>query len=146
MQAQVWCLHLLEHLRPEVVPGRDPASLPSYELDYRLAPRTFPTVHQADPNDPDCTVRTTDMAVDKRGVDHESYAYQLAVDLGAAARFTHVLKRHGWRAWWVWAMGSNFNTKLRMVGPFKMADEQLREVLEVELWNVCRRSGGLVCK
>ena len=144
LQAQFWILHLLQHLRPLVVPPRDREAIPPYELDYALHPRAFQTTHPSDESD--ACRRTIDMAITKHGIDHESYAYQLAVDMGAAPTITHVVRRHGWRTWWVWAMGPSFNAKFRMLGPWRMDKEELRDVMEGELWGVTARTGGWVCK
>lgn len=84
------------------------------------------------------------MFTDKRGVDHESYAYQLALDMGAAPTITHVMSR-GWKIFFTWAMGSNFNTKFRLVGPWKW-EAGAEEIMRGELYNVVKRSGGFVCK
>ena len=145
MQAQVWIHNLLKQLRPNVVPRRSSDALDSYELDYKLHPRSFPTTRAATADEPGADVRTINMAETKRGVDQESYAYQLALDIGGAPTIGHVIKNYAWRSWWVWAMGPNFNPKLRMVGPFKMSDAQLREIFEEELWKITRRSGWFVC-
>jgi dimethylaniline monooxygenase (N-oxide forming) len=163
LQAQLWILHLLQHLAPKSVPLRDPGALEGYELDYALRPRTFPTrsplakpARDADPTGPGQQqqqqqyLHTTDMVETKHGVDHESYAYQLALDIGAAPGFLHVWRRcaarRDWRPMWVWAMGPSFTTKLRMVGPYRMADRDLDGILGGELWGVTRRSGGVFCE
>ncbi|KAF4993722.1 hypothetical protein FDECE_13328 [Fusarium decemcellulare] len=40
-------------------------------------------------------------------------------------------------------MGSNFNTKFRMVGPWKW-EESAQDIMRNELFNVVKRSGGYV--
>ncbi|KAJ4261635.1 hypothetical protein NW762_007070 [Fusarium torreyae] len=40
-------------------------------------------------------------------------------------------------------MGSNFNTKFRMVGPWKW-EQGAENIMRNELYNVVKRSGGLV--
>ncbi|KAF4494010.1 Dimethylaniline monooxygenase [Fusarium agapanthi] len=60
------------------------------------------------------------------GVDHESYVYQLALDMNSAIGLWDVLAiaykkgvRGGWRLFVVWAFGAHFNTKFRLLGPWK---------------------------
>lgn len=151
MQAQLWVLRLVQWVhrrdehdakeeKEEVVGGvkyaqsaqqkralfiHDPNAIEPYEISYRLRPRG-----------------DHDLAHDKGGVDHESYAYQLALDLGAAPNFSFMV-RQGPRALWTWAMGSNFNPKFRLVGPF--ADRQMAlAVMRGELFEVTSRLGGFV--
>ncbi|KAH6885719.1 hypothetical protein B0T10DRAFT_516668 [Thelonectria olida] len=128
LQAQFWVLRLLQHAFPDQVPStRDVNSVGQYELDYAIHAReSYSFFHT------------------KRAVDHESYAYQLAVDMGAAPRITHVMKK-GFKVFYTWAMGSNFNTKFRLVGPWKW-EQGAEEIMHNELFNVVKRSGGLVCK
>lgn len=76
-------------------------------------------------------------------VDHESYAYQLALDMGSAPSFTEVLG-FGAKTTFVWAMGSNFNSKFRLVGPWRW--DGAREVMDGELYGVVKESGALICK
>ncbi|POS84139.1 hypothetical protein EPUL_005555, partial [Erysiphe pulchra] len=70
------------------------------------------------------------------GVDHESYAYQLALDIGAAPSFYQVLSI-GWKTTISWALGSNVNPKFRLVGPWKW--KGAREVMEGEVWDTITR-------
>jgi dimethylaniline monooxygenase (N-oxide forming) len=128
MQAQFWVLRLLQHTYPYQVPqtvGKN--AVEPYELDYKLHPRAG-----------------YDLYTNKRAVDHESYAYQLALDMGAAPKISYVIRR-GWKLFFTWAMGSNFNPKFRLVGPWK--DEQrATDIMTGELFHVVKRSGGYMCK
>ncbi|KAF4415524.1 flavin-containing monooxygenase [Fusarium acutatum] len=126
LQAQLWVLHLLQHQYPkEVPPIRDSNALESYDLDYRLHPRGNYSFYET-----------------KRAVDHESYAYQLALDIGSAPKARSVMKK-GWKVFYTWAMGSNFNTKFRMVGPWKW-EQGAENIMRNELYNIVKRSGGFV--
>jgi dimethylaniline monooxygenase (N-oxide forming) len=83
------------------------------------------------------------------GVEHDSYAYQLAKDIDAAPTFTEVLKmsfrtKRGWRLPYMWAAGACFNTKFRMRGPWKW--DGAGEVLTGELWETIQRREGLFGK
>lgn len=80
------------------------------------------------------------------GVEHDSYAYQLAKDIGGAPSFTDVLRvalrtRRGWRLPYIWAGGASFNAKFRMVGPWRY--DGAAEVLTGELWETITRREGL---
>lgn len=80
------------------------------------------------------------------GVEHDSYAYQLAKDIGGAASITDVLRlalrtRRGWRLPYVWAGGASFNPKFRMVGPWRF--DGAPEMLTGELWETISRREGL---
>jgi len=86
------------------------------------------------------------------GVDHESYVYQLALDMGSAPGFLEVVasawrRRHagGWRLPLAWALGANLNVKFRLKGPWRW--EGAEEVMLTEVWTtICRRRwfyGGL---
>lgn len=80
------------------------------------------------------------------GVEHDSYAYQLAKDIDGAPTFSEVLKmafrtKNGWRLPYIWAAGASFNTKFRMRGPWKW--EGAGEVLTGELWETISRREGL---
>jgi dimethylaniline monooxygenase (N-oxide forming) len=87
-----------------------------------------------------------DFAATKRGVDQESYAYQLALDMGSAPTWTHVLGSLGRDVFFTWAMGPNFPTKFRLVGPWadgKTAREAASLMgREGELGRLVRRTGG----
>ncbi|KAK3364607.1 hypothetical protein B0T25DRAFT_620524 [Lasiosphaeria hispida] len=120
LQAQLWVLHLVS---PSSVGLLDPADEPQYRL------------------------KPAETARIQYGVDHESYAYQLAVDMDAAMGVGEVL-REGWGygtdGWYklplVWALGANFNAKFRVRGPWRW--EGAREVLVGELWETVARRGG----
>lgn len=128
LQAQLWVFRLLQDHYPCQVPNRlDPKALKSYELDYKIHPRG-----------------DYDFFNSKRAVDHESYAYQLALDMGAAPCITHIMAK-GWKILFTWAMGSNFNTKFRLVGPWKW-EKGAEGIMRNELFNVVKQSGGYVCE
>lgn len=87
-----------------------------------------------------------DFAATKRGVDQESYIYQLALDMGSAPTWTHVLRDLGKDVFFTWAMGPNFPSKFRLVGPWA-TDETAREAAGLmrengELGRLVRRTGG----
>lgn len=114
MQAQVWISHLLKNTR-ELDP-RD-------EAHYRLYPPKGSRITY--------------------GVDHESYAYQLALDMGSAPGILHILKlmvssSHPLRLLVVWALGANLNTKFRLRGPWRW--EGARDVMvSEEFWATITR-------
>lgn len=124
LQAQLWVTKLLA---PHKIPR--PLS-PKDEPQYRL--------------------KASEQARIQYGVDHESYAYQLALDIGSAPSLTDILKKAwgysgqekgGWyKLPLVWALGANFNAKFRLVGPW--AWEGAEEVLVGELWDTVERRGG----
>jgi hypothetical protein len=143
LQAQLWVSRLVEHhlskkddddegiAKPPLAPPkfkRSRNAVEHYELDYALHPRGG-----------------YDFFVQKLGVDHEALAYQLALDMGSAPRASYVLRKHGWKVFFTWAMGPNFNTKFRLVGPWAVP-EQAAEIMRTELFDVVKRTGGVVCK
>jgi len=73
----------------------------------------------------------------------EAYAYQLALDQGAAASIFQILPL-GFKTTFVWAMGPNFNTKHRLTGPWKW--DGANDIMQNELWNVVKQTGGWYCK
>ncbi|KAM0301579.1 hypothetical protein HYE67_006597 [Fusarium culmorum] len=80
------------------------------------------------------------------GVEHDSYAYQLAKDMDMAPSFTDILRialytPHGWRLPYVWAGGASFTAKFRLVGPWKC--DRAAEILTGELWETITRRNGL---
>jgi len=128
LQAQLWVTKLAQ---PSLLPNVfDPADEPQYRLKSSREARI------------------------QYGVDHESYAYQLAVDMGAAPSLPEVISS-GWRyskagngAWYklplVWALGANFNAKFRLRGPWQW--DGASEVLVDELWDTIARRGGFFGK
>ncbi|KAI1138355.1 FAD/NAD(P)-binding domain-containing protein [Hypoxylon sp. FL0543] len=126
-QAQLWVLNLL-------APGRvlNAPLLPEDEAHYRL-------------------VRKKQSRI-RYGVDHESYAYQLALDMGSAPSFADIV-RLGFRGkvgsavdrgngcWYklplTWALSANFNTKFRLYGPWRW--DGALEVMTTELWDTVSR-------
>ncbi|KAI8293290.1 Dimethylaniline monooxygenase [Colletotrichum sp. SAR11_240] len=98
-------------------------SVDHYEIDYALKARGG-----------------HDLFKTKHGVEQESYAYQLALDMGAAPTFTF-MRRQGFRAFLTWAMGSNFNSKFRLVGPWKWEKGAL-DIMRGELFDVTKQTGG----
>jgi dimethylaniline monooxygenase (N-oxide forming) len=73
------------------------------------------------------------------GVDHESYAYQLACDMGSAAGFIEVLGM-GWKIALAWALSAQVNPKFRLTGPWKW--EGAKKVMETEIWETVSRRRG----
>lgn len=128
LQAQLWVLRLLQDRYPaELSREREGHAVAPYEIDYKLHARG-----------------EYDFFTTKRGVDHESYAYQLALDMGAAPTMTYAMSK-GWRLFYTWAMGSNFNPKFRLVGPWKW-EAGAEEIMREELYGVVKQSGGFVCE
>jgi dimethylaniline monooxygenase (N-oxide forming) len=125
MQAQLWLMNL-------VAPDKIPRPLEAKdEGHYRLQPPPGARI--------------------KYGVDHETYAYQLALDMDSAPLFTEIVTT-GWKAshrnglWWklpvIWAAGAQFNAKFRLRGPYKWNGAV--QVLGVELWETISRRGGFL--
>ncbi|KAI0139621.1 FAD/NAD(P)-binding domain-containing protein [Hypoxylon sp. NC0597] len=127
-QAQLWVLNLLA---PERVAGTP--LLPEDEAHYRLVRKTHSRI--------------------RYGVDHESYAYQLALDMGSAPALGDILRlsffggkvrsgaEHGRGYWYkvplTWALSANFNTKFRLLGPWRW--DGVLEVMATELWDTVSR-------
>lgn len=117
MQAQLWVYNLVSPHKLSLKPED--------EEHYRL--HTKPTA------------RVT------YGVDHESYAYQLALDMNSAPGLTDMLKRASFtdprttfRLLNIWAFGAHFNTKFRLIGPW--AWEGAEELLvSDEFWTTITR-------
>ncbi|KAJ2898042.1 Dimethylaniline monooxygenase [N-oxide-forming] 2 [Zalerion maritima] len=124
MQAMHWIQHLLASKVPVAMPPRSPHAIEPYELDFCLKRRDG-----------------RDLWKNKRGIEGESYTYQLALDMGAAPSFTWALKNCGWKALWTWGMGPNFNPKFLLIGPWEKRKTGM-EILGGELWGVTSRSGG----
>lgn len=99
-----------------------------YELDFALKSRD----------------KHHNFSLSKGGVDHEAYAYQLALDMGSAPTFSFMMRK-GFKMFYTWAMGSNFNPKFRLVGPWANEDEA-EHIMKTELYDVVKRTGGLVCQ
>ena len=128
LQAQLFIMHLVQ---PSAIAHQ---LLPEDEFHYRL--------------------RTPPGARITYGVDHETYAYQLALDMDTAPSFTEVLKAgfaagppgHRTGIWYklpiVWAAGAQFNAKFRIRGPWKWGGAV--NVLAVELWPTISRRGGFL--
>ncbi|OTB10268.1 hypothetical protein K445DRAFT_27780 [Daldinia sp. EC12] len=85
------------------------------------------------------------------GVDHETYAYQLALDIGSAPSLWDAVKA-GWSAsryqsnlWYripiIWAAGAQLNCKFRLKGPYLW--DGAAHVLGGELWQTISRRHGL---
>jgi dimethylaniline monooxygenase (N-oxide forming) len=134
LQAGLWVAKFIAHKYPALaaasIAAKTPAgsSIRAYELDYGLSPRNgYDLFHR------------------KHGVDQESYAFQLALDNGAAPTAWHVLRAHGWRVFFTWAMGPNFVPKFRLVGPWAQPGT-MGNIVGGELYSVVKRSGGGVCK
>ncbi|KAJ5001385.1 tRNA (adenine-n -)-methyltransferase non-catalytic subunit [Colletotrichum sp. SAR 10_66] len=125
LQAQLWVFNLLRHKYPQQIasPSEYADSVTHYEIDYALKARGG-----------------HDFFKTKHGVEQESYAYQLALDMGAAPTFTF-MRRQGFKAFLTWAMGSNFNSKFRLVGPWKWEKGAL-DIMRGELFDVAKQTGG----
>lgn len=124
---------------PPSPPRRSPAAVAPYELKCRLSFRGPPEDRAAH-----------DFAATKCGVDHESYAYQLAVDMGSAPTAWHVWRAYGAGVFFTWAMGPNFPTKFRLLGPWSSPKTAAAAAAVMEwdgeLGKVVRRTGGGVCE
>ena len=112
MQAQLWVTNLLaKHKIPRTL---DPGDQGHYQLAQVPGSRiTY-------------------------GVDHESYVYQLALDLGAAPGLLDILYLFSWKLLIVWAFGANFNTKFRLKGPWKW-DGAASLLVSDEFWQTITR-------
>lgn len=115
MQAQLWTLNLLA---PERIPRPlHPRDEPHYRLWNPLR------IHY--------------------GVDHESYVYQLASDMGSAQGFLNVLGRGltfangNWRLPLVWAFSSNLNLRFRVRGPWHW--EGAEAAMKGEMWTQMKK-------
>lgn len=98
MQAQLWILNLLAcHKIPRNLNPQD-------ELHYRLMCPPGSRINYS--------------------VDHESYVYQLALDMNSAPGLLDILSfmksdLRAWRLPIIWAFGAHFNTKFRLQGPWQ---------------------------
>ncbi|KND87721.1 Dimethylaniline monooxygenase [N-oxide-forming] 2 [Tolypocladium ophioglossoides CBS 100239] len=122
MQAQLWIVNLLA---PHKIPR--PLS-PNDEPHYRLLPpKGFRITY---------------------GVDHESYAYQLAMDMNSAPGLFDILRiimsrkdnsfGAAWRLFIMWSFGANLNTKFRLQGPWRWDGAQDLFISE-EFWQTITR-------
>ncbi|KAG7410312.1 Dimethylaniline monooxygenase [N-oxide-forming] 2 [Fusarium oxysporum f. sp. raphani] len=121
MQAQLWVLNL-------VAPRKLPVLNPGDEIHYKLHSKSADRVTY--------------------GVDHESYAYQLALDMNSApgivdiwriTRTTQILTMHSMcRLLIIWAFGAHFNTKFRLVGPW-VWDGAIEVLVSDEFWHTITR-------
>jgi dimethylaniline monooxygenase (N-oxide forming) len=59
--------------------------------------------------------------------------------MGSAPSFSQVLAR-GWKVTVTWAFGPNFNTKFRMVGPWKWKGSE--EIMRGELYRTVMERGA----
>jgi dimethylaniline monooxygenase (N-oxide forming) len=114
LQAQLWIL-ALHSLLPKILPS-------AIQKDYQVG-------HQS--------------GRIQYAVDHESYAYRLALDMGSAPSFSQVVAR-GWKVAVTWAIGPSFNTKFRIVGPWKW--EGSEDIMRGELYRTVMKRGGWVCE
>jgi len=118
LQTQLWILNLLGQMPPK---PENAYLNQAVDLDYKLH------------------VKEGRRDYENYGVDHEAYAYQLALDQGAAASIFQILPL-GFKTTFVWAMGPNFNTKHRLTGPWKW--DGANDIMQNELWNVVKQTGG----
>lgn len=79
------------------------------------------------------------------GVDHESYTYQLALDMDSAPGAWDVVRLmfsvsqpKRWRLPIIWALGAHFNSKFRLKGPWKRNDA-LQLLTSDEFWHTITR-------
>lgn len=119
LQAQLWTTHLLA---PHKIPR---PLLPEHQGHYML--RAMPGA------------RIT------YGVDHESYAYQLALDMGSAPGLCDILGHCSWRRigpscklFLIWVFGAHLNTKFRLRGPWAW-DGALVLLTSDEIWGTITR-------
>ncbi|KAI0116711.1 FAD/NAD(P)-binding domain-containing protein [Daldinia grandis] len=124
LQAQLWLLNLM-------VPER--------------------TANLRDDDDHHFRLRSAKDSRINYGVDHETYAYQLALDIGSAPTFWDAV-RAGWSAsryqsnlWYripiIWAAGAQLNPKFRLKGPYSW--DGAAHVLGGELWQTISRRHGM---
>ena len=134
MQAMLWVSNMVQRLEPSArIPGLLGKALPKL--------RTSEQWHYMLTRDSDNRINY--------GVDHDSYAYQLAVDMDCAPSFTELLAISWCRGWvrgWniipTWAFVSQVNTKFRLRGPWKW--DGAADVLHGEMWTLVERNGGFI--
>ncbi|KAG6014634.1 hypothetical protein E4U43_006335 [Claviceps pusilla] len=119
LQAQLWTTHLLA---PHKIPR---PLLPEHQGHYML--RAMPGARVT------C------------GVDHESYAYQLALDMDSAPGLCDILGHCSWRRigqscklFLIWVFGAHVNTKFRLRGPWAW-DGALALLTSDEIWRTITR-------
>lgn len=119
MQTQLWIANLLS---PSSIPR---PLLPEDEYHYKLRPLPGARINY--------------------GVDHETYAYQLALDLDSAPGLWDILslvslKRAvvSWKLLILWIFGANVNAKFRLKGPW-MWDGALEVFTSDEFWQTITR-------
>ncbi|TWU73003.1 hypothetical protein ED733_004772 [Metarhizium rileyi] len=119
MQTQLWITNLLS---PQSIPR---PLLPEDQHHYRLRPPPGARVNY--------------------GVDHESYAYQLALDLGSAPGLFDIIRLISWKkavmSWklvLLWIFGAHINTKFRLKGPWKW-NGALEVFTSDEIWQTITR-------
>lgn len=115
MQAQLWVTHLLA---PKLVKFLHPRDEPHFRLHHPNGSRIL------------------------YGIDHESYVYQLALDMDAALGFWEVIGRGfrgngAWKLPIVWALGSNLNARFRVRGPWKWPGAE--KIMTGEMWETMKR-------
>ncbi|KAI0377379.1 FAD/NAD(P)-binding domain-containing protein [Hypomontagnella monticulosa] len=124
LQAQLWLLNLMAPERTEGLKDED---------DHHFRLRAAPSARI------------------NYGVDHETYAYQLALDMGAAPGFWDAV-RAGWAASTncralfyripiMFAAGAQLNAKFRLKGPYSW--DGAVHVLGGELWQTISRRHGM---
>ncbi|KAL9097350.1 MAG: hypothetical protein Q9165_000777 [Trypethelium subeluteriae] len=114
MQAQLWILKIAA---PQLIPR--PLSA-SEEKHYKLRPPKNARIQY--------------------GIDHESYVYQLGLDMDSALGVLEAFSlgwREGIRLPLVWALSANMNTKFRVKGPWKWSGAV--EVMMGEMWALIGR-------
>ncbi|KJZ71823.1 hypothetical protein HIM_08794 [Hirsutella minnesotensis 3608] len=117
LQAQLWIVNLLAPTR----------------LPRALSPRDEPHYRLHSPPSSRITY----------GVDQESYAYQLALDMNSAPGLCDILRlvrpnRSSWRLVVIWALGAHFNTKFRLQGPWRWSGAKDMLVSQ-EFWETITR-------
>lgn len=132
LQTQLWICHLL-------APHRIPRTLVSEdEHHYKLRPLPGARITY--------------------GVDHETYAYQLAMDMDAAPGLWDIMRFFSWdrkmmfyRLLILWIFGANLNTKFRLQGPWAWGGA-FAAMTSDEMWETITRrpilfgkSGSVAC-
>ena len=119
MQAQLWITHLLA---PQTIPR---PLVPEDEPHYRLLHLPGSRINY--------------------GVDHETYAYQLALDMDSAPGLCDIVRvawQHRGASFWklllIWAFGANINAKFRLQGPWK-SDGAAAVLASDEIWHTITR-------